>query len=124
MRICKAAALLVLILAISLLAACSESPMELASGTYVGEYSKLVGEDVKDRTPFSLILNADGTGLHSRDGSEFEVSWSLKGEDVTVRETFLGLSIDYTGTLKDGRLNLFNGDPGKASTAEYVYRKK
>lgn len=124
MKIIKLLILSALIFAITLLAGCAESPMELASGTYVGQYSKLVGEDVKDETAFSLILNADGTGLHSHDGSEFEIRWTLKDERVTVQESFLGLTVDYTGTLKDGRLELFNGDPGKASTAEYVYQKK
>lgn len=124
MRIIKLAVLTALILALALLAACSEDPMELASGTYLGQYSKLVGEDLKDKASFSLILNADGTGVHTRDGSDFSVTWTLRGESFTMQELFLGVSIDYTGTLKDDTLDLFNGDLTKASTTEYVYRKK
>ena len=124
MKIIKLTALAALMLAFVLLAACSESPMELASGTYVGQYSKLVGEDIKGTEAFSLILVSDGTGTHTHDGSEFSITWKLKGESFTMQEPFLGVSIEYSGTLKDGVLDLFNGDPKKASTAEYVYKKK
>ena len=40
-----------------------------------------------------------------------------------VRERILGMS-PYTGTLKDGELHLFNGNPEDSWTAEYVYRKQ
>ena len=124
MKIIKLTALAALMLAFVLLAACSDRSMERASGTYVGQYSKLVGEDIKDTEAFSLILASDGSGTHTHDGSEFSISWKLNGESFTMQESFLGVSIEYSGSLKDGVLDIFNGEPNKASTAEYVYKKK
>ena len=40
-----------------------------------------------------------------------------------MKETFLGMSIDYTGTLKDGELHIYNGEPESDLTYEYVYKK-
>ena len=36
----------------------------------------------------------------------------------------MGMKMDYTGTLKDGVLHLFNGDPSDVWTCEYVYQKQ
>ena len=107
-----------------LLAACSENPLKAASGTYLGQYTKMVGDDAREEEEFSLILKEDGTGTHARGGEEYKITWTLTGEDFTMQETFLGLTNDYTGTLKDGALHLFNGDPANIWTYEYVYSKK
>ena len=40
-----------------------------------------------------------------------------------MTEKFLGSTIDYTGTLKDDKLDIFNGDPDDMWTYEYVYKK-
>ena len=75
-------------------------------------------------TNFSLELKEDGTGMHNRDGSSYKVKWSIKGNEFTMTETFAGLSIDYNGTLKDGKLDIFNGDKNDDFTYEYVYEKQ
>ncbi len=125
MKIMKLTALfLTLMLLASLLAACADNPLKAASGTYVGQYTKMVGDDTKEEEEFSLILKEDGTGIHSRGGEAYKITWTLTGEDFTMQETFLGLTNDYTGTLKDGALHLFNGDPANIWTYEYVYSKK
>lgn len=121
--------LLALVLLAALLAAlfagCGEpDPMEQAAGTYLGQYTKMVGDETREEEDFRLELKKDGTGIHARDDMEFKVTWTLEGEAFTMRETFLGLSIDYTGTLSDGRLDLFNGDPTDIWTYEYVYQKQ
>ncbi len=123
--------LIVLLVTVALLTvlvviACSEkdNPMKDASGTYAGQYSMMVGDNVKDQSPFSLILKADGTGIHSHGDAEFQVTWKLNGEQFTMEENFLGLSVDYTGTLKDGTLDIFNGDPENSWTYEYIYVKQ
>ena len=129
--------LLVLTLCAALLAGCSgnkdakkdtkeqdknaDSP---AVGTWKGEYQKLVGDDEQVVEEFSLELTADGKGVHHRDEMEFNVSWELDGENFTMKETFIGDPIVYTGTLKDGELMLYNGDPEDDWTYIYVYSKE
>lgn len=119
------ALVLILVLLTTLLAACAENPLKAASGTYVGKYTKLVGDDTKEEDdPFSVTLKDDGTGTSARKGAVYQITWTLEGEKFTMKETFMGLSIDYTGTLKDGNLDIFNGDPTDIWTYEYVYAKQ
>ena len=95
-----------------------------AAGTYTGVHSKFVGdENWSEDEKFSLTLNADGTGTSNRDGVDYEMTWKLDGENFTMTETFMGMTIDYTGTLKDGEIHTYNGDPTDDFTYEYVYKK-
>lgn len=125
--------MIALILAVAMLSvlliACSDgnNAMKDAAGTYVGQYTKVVGDDDSARDTsefFQLVLTEDGKGKHSRDGMEFDVTWTLEGEAFTMSETFIGDPIQYTGTLKNGELDIFNGDPENAWTYEYVYKKQ
>ena len=117
---------LVLVACVFTITACGKANLKDAAGTYTGKYTKLVGDDFENRTTdeeFSLELKEDGTGTHNRDGASYKVEWKLDGESFTMKETFLGISIDYNGTLKDGKLDIFNGDSKDIFTMEYVYEK-
>lgn len=127
------ALLLSLLLTALLLAACSGTtpPAETvnpavraAAGSYAGQYTKLVGSETKNEEEFSLTLNEDGTGVHARNGMEFKLTWTLEGESFSMKETFIGDPIVYTGTLKDGILDIVNGDPNTPFTYNYVYKKQ
>ena len=126
----KYARLVSLLLAVALLgvifAACdtTDPAMKAAAGTYVGEYTKLVGDETKTEESFQLTLKADGTGAQEREGIRFNVTWTLEGENFTMTETFIGDPVEYTGTLKDGKLHLYNGDPEYIFTREYFYTKQ
>lgn len=101
-----------------------ETDLSAVAGTYMGQYTKLVGDDEKNKDEeFYLELDKDGTGKHHRDDSTFKVEWSLDGTDFKMTEKFIGDPIEYTGTLKDGKLDIFNGDPDDDWTYEYVYEK-
>jgi hypothetical protein len=39
-----------------------------------------------------------------------------------MTEKFLG-TIDYTGTIEGGKIDVFNDDPSKPMTYEYVFEK-
>ena len=95
------------------------------AGTYEGKYTKLVGDSEKNtEEEFSLVLNEDGTGKHNRDGESYDVEWNIDGENFTMKDKFGPLTIDYTGTLKDKVLQIYNGDPKDTWTYEYYYEKK
>ena len=95
-----------------------------AAGTYTGVHSKFVGDtEWSEDEVFSLELKSDGTGTSTRDGASYDVTWKLDGENFSMTETFAGLTIDYTGTLKDGELHTYNGEPTDDFTYEYVYKK-
>ena len=104
----------------------NKQDLSAVAGTYKGKYTKFVGDPdtaKNDKEEFTLELKADGTGTHNRDDSSFKVTWSLDGENFKMSETFIGDPIEYTGTLKDGKLDIFNGDPNNDLSCEYVYEK-
>lgn len=84
------------------------------AGTYVS--SESVEEDR------ILILNEDGTGIHKRDGQEFECTWRMDGATFILQDKYMSLTVDYTGKIDVGKLQLHNGDPGDETT--YNYEKK
>ena len=97
------------------------------AGKYEGDYGKWVGDSDEDKIPasedpFSLELNGGGKGKFNRDDVTFDVTWKLDGENFTMTETFLGLTNEYTGTLKDGKLVIYNGDPDDDFTYMYVFK--
>lgn len=101
-----------------------KTDLSAVAGTYAGQYTKLVGSTTKeDDEEFSLELKEDGSGVHNRNNATYKVKWSLNGEKFKMTETFLGSSIEYTGTLKNDKLDIFNGDPDDKWTYEYVYKK-
>ncbi len=108
----------------TLLCACGASNPN--AGTYKGVYGKWVGSDEsgkEDITANTLELKGDGTGVHNRDDLELKITWSADGESFKMTEKFLGLEIEYTGTIKDGEIHMYNGDPADDLTYEYVYKK-
>ena len=95
------------------------------TGTYVLEYSKYVGDPDTERNTenWTIIFNEDGTGKSNRDGASYNVEWQIDGENIVVIEKFIG-TIEYNGTLKDGKLDIFNGDKTQELTLEAVFNKQ
>ncbi|MBR0231715.1 MAG: hypothetical protein IJQ53_05775 [Clostridia bacterium] len=101
------------------------TPQEKAAGTYDLVHCKFVGDtEWQTDEGAKLVLNADGTGTSTRDGATYKMTWTIDGEKFTMKETFMGISIDYTGTLKDGELHTYNDEPTDDLTYEYVYAKE
>ena len=115
----------IIMFSVLLLTGCGKSLKEYA-GTYKKEYSKFVGDPdtAKDTEVGEMLLNEDGTGKSTRGGATYNVEWSMDGENITLTETFMGMKIEYNGTIKDGRLDIFNGDKNDNLTHETVYNKQ
>ena len=122
----KKCLLYVLIFMVSIFVITGCSDLSKYAGTYKLEYSKYVGDPdtAKTTEEWTIILEKDGTGKSNRDGGSYNVEWSMKGENVTVTEKFLGISNEYNGTIKDGRLDIFNGEKTKEITLEAVFNKQ
>ncbi len=117
------AAMLVIVMALALVACGASAEMKAAAGKWNGVQSKFVGDEEWEEGGFSLDLTDDGKGTSTRDGETYELTWSIEGENFKMTEKYLGMTIDYTGTLKDGELHIYNGDPTSDLTYEYVYKK-
>ncbi len=103
---------------------CGKKDLSAYAGTYKLEYYKYVGDSEEDKQTedWTIELGTDGTGKSNRDGASYDVEWSLDGENVKVVEKFIG-TIEYNGTLKDGKLDIFNGEKTNALTMEAVFNK-
>ena len=118
------AVVMALVMALMLVACGASEAQKNAAGTYNFQKGKFVGDnDYATDESFTLKLNEDGTGTRTTDGISYDLTWKLDGESFTMTETFLGLTIDYTGTLKDGVLDIFNDDPEDIMTYEYILVK-
>ena len=129
MKNLKFLAVFVIMICLFLVGCGKKEDLSKYAGTYEGQYVKFVGdltqEDTEKETePFELVLKDDGTGTHSRDGLEIKVTWNVKDNKINMKETFMGMTIDYTGTLDGSKLVLYNGDETDPFTAQYVYEKK
>ena len=115
------------VIVLSLAGCGSKESLDKYVGKYKGEYTKLVGDTDENKVTdeeFSLELKKDGTGVSNRGGENYDIKWSLDGEKFTMTETFMGISLEYTGTLKDNKINIYNGDPTNDFTVLYVYNKE
>ena len=105
---------------------CGKNDLSKYAGTYKLEYSKYVGDpdSAKTTEEWTIVLEKDGTGKSNRDGGSYNVEWSINNEDITVTEKFGTLTNEFNGTLKEGRLDIFNGDKTKEITLEAVFNKQ
>ena len=93
-------------------------------GIYKLEYSKYVGDpDTAKETDEvgEITLSSDGKGKSIRDGLNIDIEWSIDGDNITLTEYYMGIKLDYNGTLKDNKLDIFNGDKTNQFTVEKVY---
>lgn len=96
------------------------------AGTYSLEYSKFVGDPdtAKSTEEWTIVLNDDGTGKSNRDGSSYDAEWSIDGENISFTEKFMGIKNEYNGTLKDGKLDIYNGEKTNDLTLQAVFNKQ
>ena len=114
-------------LGLILLTGCGKGDLKEYAGIYKLEYSKYVGDPdtAKDTSEIAeMVLNEDGTGKSNRNGTSYDIEWSIDGENITITEKFMGIKLDYNGTLINGRLDLFNGDKTLDLTNETVYNRQ
>ena len=91
-------------------------------GTYKCTYAKYNADDengivVED---WVLELQAGSKGTSKRDGEEYDLEWTLDGENITVTEKFGPLSLDYEGTLKDGVMTLYDSEDHDADLTRVI----
>ena len=117
----------VLVLGVFMITGCGKKDLSEYAGTYEKEFEKYVADSDDDKNtvdPWTIILNADGTGKSNRDEESYDAEWSLDGENFKFTEKFGPIKNEYTGTLKDGKIDMFNGDPKSDITLEIVFNKK
>lgn len=121
----RALLVLVAVFSVALLTGCGKADLSKYAGNYEGKYGKFVGDETKETdSEFSLELKADGTGSSTRDGATYDITWSMDGDKFKMTEKFMGMTNEYTGTLKGDELSIYNGPENDDFTYNYVYTKK
>lgn len=127
--------IIILLISIILLTGCTKENQKKESkeiniadyaGVYEGLYTRAVDDqtNTKKRETFSLVLNEDGTGVHNHNDSSYNIKWSYDGEVFQMTEEYYKDIIEYSGTLKKGKIIIYDGEKDKSFTTEYVYLKE
>lgn len=117
-------ALLALAMVLALVSCGASAEMKAAAGTYKGtEYKYNADTEWADNSEWTIELKDDGTGVSKREDTEYDAEWTLEGDKFTLTEKFMGMKLEYTGTLKDGKLEFYNGDPSSDLTCLYKFEK-
>jgi hypothetical protein len=115
--------MLTLIMCVAVLAGCGEKGPDVTgkylvtSSTFFGETSEGNGEWIELKSGGKGSYYS-GDSYDESEGTTFDLEWKLDGETFTGKVTFLGMSNDCNGTLKDGVLSVTYGD------YEYVMTKE
>ena len=114
-----------ILVSLFIITACGNKLSEYA-GTYKLDYYKYVGDsDTAKETDISTItLNSDGTGKSIRDGLNIDITWSISDNNITIIETYMGIKLEYNGTINNNKIDIFNGDKDNQFTVEKVYVKE
>ena len=115
---------LVLVLAfvsLSVLVACGGGAGKEYAGSYRNtSYKYSDGSGEADPT-WVLTLTEDGKGTSARGGSEYGLTWKVKGNEITVTETFMGMKNEYSGTIETKKITLQTGEPGADFSATMIF---
>ena len=93
-----------------------------AQGEYLFEWEKLA---VITRTDYDykFILDGHGGGEYHHKGSVHKIKYEYQTSgDINIKDTITG--IKYNGTLINGELHIYDGDPNSDMVSEFMYKKQ
>ena len=108
------------IIFVLIITACSSNKvMDSAKGTYNFVYEKgpLISSTEFD---YQFILDGYGGGEYIHKGSTHKVKYKLEGTTINLTDTITG--IKYTGTLQNGELHIYDGNPNGLNVTEFLYQ--
>ena len=112
----------ILLIFVFIISACtSNKVMDSAKGTYNFVYEKgpLISSTEFD---YQFILDGYGGGEYIHKGSTHKVKYKLEGTTINLTDTITG--IKYTGTLQNGELHIYDGNPNGLNVTEFLYQKQ
>ena len=112
----------ILLIFVFIISACtSNKVMDSAKGTYNFVYEKgpLISSTEFD---YQFILDGYGGGEYIHKGSTHKVKYKLEGTTINLTDTITG--IKYNGTLQNGELHIYDGNPNGLNVTEFLYQKQ
>ena len=102
-------------------AACSKTA-DAAGGTYYFVWEKL--STITNTTyDYKFVLDGFGGGEYHHKGSVHKIKYEYQSNgDINIKDTITG--IKYNGTLINGELHLYDGNPDSLTVSEFLYRKQ
>lgn len=100
---------------------CTQKTPDGARGTYIFVYEKgpLFSSTDLD---YQFILDGYGGGEYIHKGSTHKVKYKLEGTTINLTDTITG--IKYNGTLQNGELHIYDGNPTSVNVSEFLYQKE
>ena len=117
----KSIILIYVIASIFVLSACSSGGgKDGAEGTYYFVYEK--GPlFVKDNKDYSIVLYGNGKGEYNREGNKHKLKYTFNNPDIEIMDNMTG--IKYKGTVSDGDLLFYDGDPDDPTVSEFFFQQ-
>ena len=112
----------ILLIFVFIISACtSNKVVDSAKGTYNFVYEKgpLISSTEFD---YQFILDGYGGGEYIHKGSTHKVKYKLEGTTINLTDTITG--IKYNGTLQNGELHIYDGNPTSINVTEFLYQKQ
>ena len=105
-----------------LITGCSNKEPDGLKGTYYFVYEKgpMFSADNLD---YTFTLDGYGKGEYYHKGATHKIKYQYAYDGtIFVTDTITG--IKYNGTLIDGELHLYDGNPESITVTEFLYQKK
>ena len=102
------------------LAACSKTP----DGA-LGEYVFVVENGpifTKENVDSKMILDGYGSGEYHKKDYVHKIKYTYESPNIEISDSITG--IKYNGTLINGELHLYDGDPNSMTVSEFFFQKK
>ena len=116
-----------LLVCFMLLIGCGKNEVLSHEGVYKLVYTKYVGDKDKENNidmTNKITLNSDGTGISVHDGVDHNITWSIDGINIKILESHTESILEYSGTLENNKLDIFDGNKSNSLTKELVYQKE
>ena len=119
----------VMLLSLVLISVACERPFENGStveGTYKHEWSKCVMysmDAAKTDLDYEIILEKNGKGTYVHSGMKSPIKWEYDDETDEFVITGRIIKFELRGAATGETLHLYDGDPTKGLTVEYMYKK-
>ena len=108
-------------LILSVLTGCGSKMPAGSYGTYELEWESISIIEKTDQD-FKFILDGKGGGEYHHKGSVHKVKYTYdESGNIRIDDTITG--IRYNGTLLNGELHIYDGNPDSDTVSEFLYKK-
>ncbi len=111
----------VMIIIVFLIGCTNKAEVDEAVGKYYFVYER-APLHYYDDLDYIMTLDGYGKGEWKREDKIHNIKYTLNGNNIKIEDKLTG--IYYNGTVSDGQLHLYDGDPNDMMVTEYMFEVK